>query len=240
MADGLIRNAVAEAVGALILVSATLLVMGSGATPRGLTYGFVVAALVAGLGHVSGGHFNPAVTLAMLLARQVDILGAVAYWVAQLIGGAAGALMVMLVTEREAVAAGTPGVVEDMTSVGGAIALEAIFTMAIVLVVFGAIVDDRAPISAYPFAIGLTVSVGAFATDMFTGAALNPIRGFGPAVVGGEWDGIASWLAGPLIGAVLAWALYTYVIAPGGGSTGARKSSFPEPIPPPPGPSLLP
>ncbi|SDU86219.1 aquaporin Z [Jiangella alkaliphila] len=240
MTDAWIRNAIAEAVGALIIVSGTLLAVEAGATPRALTYGFLIAGLTAAFGHVSGGHFNPAVTLAMLLDKKIDVLGAVAYWVAQFAGGAAGAVLVMLTTDRVVVEAGTPVVAEPM-DIGGAIALEALFTMIIVLVIFGAVVDDRAPLSAYPFGIGLTVAGAAFATDAFTGAALNPVRGFGPAVVGGEWDSVASWLAGPIIGGVVAWLLYRYVIAPPnrGNSFGRRRSPYPEPVPPP-GPSLLP
>ncbi len=240
MTDAWIRNAIAEAIGAFILVSSTLMVFGAGATPRALTYGFVVLGLMVAFGHISGGHFNPAITLAMLLDKKIDVLGAVAYWLAQFAGAALGAVAVMLTTDREVVELGTP-VVADVMSVGGAIGLEAIFTMAIVLVVFGSVVDDRAPLSAYPFGIGLTVAVGAFATDSLTGSALNPARGFGPAVVSGQWDGVASWLAGPIIGAVIGWALYRFVIAPPGGSGpfGQRRSAYPQPVPPP-GPSLLP
>ncbi|MBB5788450.1 MIP/aquaporin family protein [Jiangella mangrovi] len=241
MTDAWIRNAVAEAVGVFILVSATLLVFDAGATPRALAYGFVVVGLVVALGHVSGGHFNPAVTLAMLLDKKIDVLAAVAYWLAQFAGATLGAVAVMLTTDREIVELGTPVIASGM-SVGGAIALEAIFTMAIVLVVFGAVVDDRAPLSAYPFGIGLTVAVGAFATDSLTGSALNPAKGFGPAVVSGQWDGLAAWLAGPVIGGILAWALYRFVIAPPGGSGSPfvqRRDRYPEPVPPP-GPSLMP
>ncbi|WP_157987434.1 MIP/aquaporin family protein [Jiangella endophytica] len=239
MTDAWIRNAIAEAVGAFILISSTLLVVGAGATPRALAYGFVVVGLTVGLGHVSGGHFNPAITLAMLLDKKIDVLGAVAYWLAQFAGAALGAVTVMLTTDREVVEVGTP-VVADVMTIGGAIALEAIFTLAIVLVVFGAVVDDRAPLSAYPFGIGLTVAVGAFATDSLTGSALNPAKGFGPAVVSGQWDGVAVWLAGPVIGAVLAWALYRFVIAPpSGGPFNRHRNVYPQPVPPP-GPSLLP
>ncbi|WP_162606165.1 MIP/aquaporin family protein [Jiangella asiatica] len=240
MSDAWIRNAVAEAVGAFILVTSTLLVVGAGATPRALTYGLVVVGLVVGLGHVSGGHFNPAITLAMLLDRKIDVLGAAAYWIAQFAGAALGAVTVMLTTDREVVEAGTPRIADAM-DVGGAIVLEAIFTFAIVLVVFCSVVDERAPLSAYPFGIGMTVAVGAFATDALTGGALNPAKGFGPAVVSGEWDAVAAWLAGPIIGAALAWAFYRFVIAPPGNTPafGRRRPTYPEPVPPP-GPSLLP
>jgi MIP family channel proteins len=244
VADAWIRNAIAEAVGAFLLVCAVLLAVEAGVTPRGLIYGFAVAGLVAALGHVSGGHFNPAITLAVLLARKIDVLAAAAYMIAQFIGATLGALVVMLTTDKAVVQAGTPVIAEDLISMGGAIALEAIFTFAIVLVFFGVVVDERAPISAYPFAIGLTIAVGVYATDTWTGGALNPVRGFGPAVISGEWSGLPAWLAGPLIGGVLAWALYTFVIAPsdsgrGGSGASRRRDRYPQPVPPP-GPSLLP
>jgi MIP family channel proteins len=239
MTDSWLRNAVAEAVGTLALVFVTVATLGivGQATPTVLAYGFVVMGMVAALGHVSGGHFNPAVTLAFLLAKKIDPVGAAIYWAAQLAGAALGALLVMLVSDTEAVAAATPGVNEELVTVGGAIALEAIATMFLVLVVFGTVVDERSPVSVYPFAIGGAVIAGSAALLAVTGGALNPARGFGPAVVAGEWDGVASWLAGPLIGAVLAWAIYHFVIADRQRSS--RRSRYPEPVPPP-GPSLLP
>ncbi|PSK99806.1 aquaporin-8 [Haloactinopolyspora alba] len=238
MADGWLRNAVVEAIGTMALVFVTVMVLGvSGlATPAALAYGFIVAALVASLGHISGGHFNPAITLAMLLARKIDVLGAAAYWVAQFAGGAVGALVVMLSTSEESVAAGTTRVNEEVVSIGGAIALEALATFILVLVVFGTVLDERSPVSVYPFAIGGAIIAGNAGLLQVTGGALNPARGFGPAVVSGEWDGLAAWLAGPLIGAALAWVLYQFVIS----DRQPSKPDFPEPVPPPPGPSLLP
>src|SRR5690606_1000029 len=227
----------AEAVGTMALVFVTLMALGvSGmATPSILAYGFIVAALVASLGHVSGGHFNPAITLAMLLARKIDPLGAAVYWVGQFAGAAVGALVVMLAVDEEGVAAGTPAINENLVNVGGAITLEAVATFILVLVFFGTVVDERAPLSVYPFAIGGVIIAGNAALLPTTGGALNPARGFGPAVVSGEWDAVAAWLAGPLIGAVLAWAVYAFVIA----ERQSSKNTFPQPVPPP-GPSLLP
>jgi MIP family channel proteins len=241
MTDAWIRNAVAEAIGTFLLVTGVVLVADLGATPSALTYGFIVTGLMVCFGHVSGGHFNPAITLAMLLDRKIDILAAIAYWVAQFLGGIAGAAAVWATTDMVVVELGVPQVA-DGVSIGGAMALEAIFTFAVVLVFFGSIVDDRAPISAYPFGVGLTVAVGAFATGVPTGTSLNPARGLAPALVSGEWGDIASWLAGPVIGALLAWAVYRYVISPAGsgdGRFGGRRESYPQPVPPP-GPSLLP
>lgn len=210
-----LRNAVAEAIGtfALVFVAVLVVATGSGPTPTAMANGLIIVVFVAALGHVSGGHFNPAITLGMYLGKKIDIQGAATYWAAQLVGSLVAALIVLMTTERDAVAAGTP-VIASGVGVAAAIVVEAVATFFLVLVVFGTVVDDRSPISVYPFAIGLTVSAGVFAIGPLTGGALNPARGFGPAVVGGGWGGVAAWLIGPLLGAALAWAVYQYVLAP--------------------------
>ncbi|MGH8828436.1 MAG: MIP/aquaporin family protein [Jiangellaceae bacterium] len=213
MPDTWLRNAVAEAIGTFALCFVGLLVVASGAdlTAVALANGVIILVFVAALGHVSGGHFNPAITLGMFLGRKIDIQGAAVYWAAQVIGALAASLVVLLATDRAAVAAGTP-VIADGVSIFWAIVLEAVATFFLVLVVFGTVVDQRAPLSAYPFAIGLAITAGVFAIGPFTGGALNPARGFGPALVSGEWGGTAAWLIGPLVGGVLAWAVFEYVI----------------------------
>jgi MIP family channel proteins len=215
MPDTWLRNAVAEAIGTFALCFVGLLVVASGAdlTAVALANGVIILVFVAALGHVSGGHFNPAITLGMLLGRKIDIRGAGVYWAAQVIGALAGSLVVLLATDRAAVALGTP-VIADGVNIFWAIILEAVATFFLVLVVFGTVVDQRAPLSAYPFAIGLAITAGVFAIGPFTGGALNPARGFGPALVSGEWGGTAAWLIGPLLGGLLAWAVFEYVIMP--------------------------
>jgi MIP family channel proteins len=191
-------------------------VVNSGAvdlTGVALAQGLVVAVMVAALGHVSGGHFNPAVTLAFLLGRRIDPAMAVVYWAAQLIGGLLAAVIVAWTVGRGAVATGTPILADDVNPFAG-IVLEAVAAFFLVLVFLGTVVDRRAPATVYPLAIGLTVAVGIYATGTFTGGALNPARAFGPALVGGEWGGTAAWLIGPLLGGVLAWAVYEYLISP--------------------------
>lgn len=252
----LARAVSTEAFGAfaLVVVTLTVVTIGPGVIPGALAYGFATAGLIAALGHVSGGHFNPAVTLAMLCAKQIDVLAAAAYWIAQFTGGAVGALVVMMAIDREVVAVGTPGVNDELTNVGGAVAAEAIATFALVLVMFCTVSDRRSPVSVYPMAAGLTVTAGFFAIAPLTGAAINPARGFGAAVVGGEWDGVAAWLAGPVVGALLAWLLYQFVLAPDDDSdhrpssstpsgrerTGRQSAASGPPLPPPPGSPLLP
>lgn len=210
-----VPNAVAEAIGAFALCFVSVLVISNGADLTGvaLAYGISVAVMMAALGHVSGGHFNPAVTLAFLLARRIDAAMAGIYWGAQLFGGLVAAVMVTWTVSREAVAIGTPTLAADVNPVVG-IVLEAIATFFLVLVVFGTVIDRRAPATVYPLAIGLTITAGVFAIAPFTGAALNPARAFGPALVGGEWGGLLAWLIGPLLGGLLAWAVHEYIIAP--------------------------
>ncbi|HMG29348.1 MAG TPA: aquaporin [Jiangellaceae bacterium] len=216
MPDTWVRNAVAEAVGVFALCFIGILaIAGSGGdiTAVALAHGLAIAVMVAALGHVSGGHFNPAVTLGLLLGRKIDPPMAVVYWVAQLAGGLVAAVVVALATDRDVVAFGTPTLADDVNPVWG-ILLELVATFFLVLVVYGTVVDRRAPASVYPFAIGLTITAGIFAIGAYTGGALNPARGFGPALVGGEWGGTAAWLIGPLLGGILAWALHEYVLAP--------------------------
>jgi MIP family channel proteins len=180
-----------------------------------LAHGLAIGVMVAALGHVSGGHFNPAITLGLLLGRKIDAPMAGVYWAAQLLGGVLAAVVVALTapTGREAVAIGTPVLADDVNVLVG-IVLEMIATFFLVLVVYGTVVDRRAPASVYPFAIGLTITIGILAIGAYTGGALNPARGFGPALVSGEWGGTLAWLIGPLLGGVAAWALHTYVLMP--------------------------
>ncbi len=210
-----VPNAVAEALGAFALCFVGILVINSGAvdlTGVAIAYGLIVAVMVAALGHVSGGHFNPAVTLAYLLGRRIEPAMAAIYWGAQLVGGLAAAVIVAWTVGRDAVTVGTPVLGEDVNPFAG-IVLEALATFFVVLVFLGTVVDRRAPATVYPLAIGLSVAAGAYAIFTLTGGALNPARGFGPALVGGEWGGVAAWLIGPLLGGVLAWAAYEYLLS---------------------------
>jgi MIP family channel proteins len=215
MPDTWIRNAVAEALGvfALCFIGIMAINGANDLTGIALAQGLAIGVMVAALGHVSGGHFNPAVTLGLLLGRKIDAPMAGVYWAAQLLGGVIAAVVVWLTVSREAVAFGTPALADDVNVLEG-IVLEMIATFFLVLVIYGTVIDRRAPASVYPFAIGLTITIGILALGAFTGGAMNPARGFGPALVGGEWGGTLAWLIGPLLGGVAAWALHTYVLTP--------------------------
>lgn len=205
------RKYLAELVGTFILV-----VVGSlaivGATrmdapilvvvPFGFGLGLLAAIQAAG--YVSGGHFNPAVTLGALLDRRIDVMNAVGYVVAQVIGAIAASGLVLLIADQASVNATAssfpPG------AMANALVVEALLTAIFVLVILT--VTKRAPNHA-GFAIPLTLTVIHFAGIPFSGASVNPARSLGPALVGGTIDSnIIVWIAGPLIGAVIGWGVY--------------------------------
>lgn len=171
-------------------------------------HGLVIAVMVAALAAVSGGHFNPAITFGFVVTGRMDPGTGAVYWVSQLVGGAVAALLLAAMIGSGAVADGTP-VLADTVSPGLGIFLEAVTTFFLVFVVFGTAVDERAPTSLFPFAIGLTIALDIMAIGPLTGGSVNPARAFGPALASGAWaDQIVYWI-GPLIGgAVAAWVMH--------------------------------
>ncbi len=217
--DRIIDNLVAEAIGVFMLCFVGIMAIynlgeaESGLIGIALAHGLAIMVMVAALGHVSGGHFNPAITLGLLLGGHISVPLAAMYWVSQLLGGLLAGWAVAAVLDSDVVANGTPALA-DGVGVGAGILLEALATFFLVLVVFGTAVDKRAPTSVYPVAIGLSITAGILAIGPLTGAALNPARWFGPALVSGSWSDALVWVVGPLVGGVLAWVVHDYVIRP--------------------------
>ena len=178
-----------------------------------LAHGITLAVLVSSLGPVSGAHFNPAVTVAVWIAGQIPGRRALAYVLAQLIGGIAGALAVKYLLP--AAASGTVG----LPALGGgvdpiaAIGIEAILTAVLLIAVFGTAIDPRAP-KLGGLMIGFAVAGDILMGGPLTGAAMNPARWFGPAAVTGVWDNSFVWIIGPLLGAAIAALAYRFVFLP--------------------------
>jgi MIP family channel proteins len=178
--------------------------------------GLSFAIMVTALGHISGGHFNPAITIGFWVTRRLGTLDSIAYWIAQLLGAAAAAYLVKLTipdTTWTAKALGsiTPDLGGDFTR-AHAITLEAVMTFLLVLVVFATAVDAKGAFDKIAgFAIGLTISVDVLFGGPFTGAAVNPARAFGPALATSHWQNHGVYWAGPLLGGVLAAVLYDRV-----------------------------
>jgi aquaporin Z len=205
------RKYLAELVGTFILVvvgSMTIVAAGTMGTPIQVVvpfgFGLGLLAAIQSAGYVSGGHFNPAVTLGALLDRRIDVMNAVGYVVAQVIGAIAASGVVLLVANQAAVQATASGFPDG--KMVNALVVEILLTAIFVLVILT--VTKRAPNHA-AFAIPLTLTVIHFAGIPFSGASVNPARSLAPALVGGTLDGnIIVWIAGPLIGAVIGWAVY--------------------------------
>lgn len=177
-----------------------------------LAHGLILGVMVAALGAVSGGHFNPAVTFGFLVTGKLNPATAALYWVAQLLGATVAGYILVGMTGVDAVLRGTPVVAENVGA-GMGLVLEGIATFFLVLVVFGTAVDERAPKSAYPFAIGLTLAACIMALGPITGGALNPARAFGPALAAGLFDRQWVYWLGPLAGGAIAALLHQMVLA---------------------------
>lgn len=169
----------------------------------GLAHGLAIGVMVAALGSISGGHFNPAVTFGFVVTGRMPVARGIMYWIAQLLGGAAAGFLMVFMYGKTAVAGGTPDLGANVSMMSGIIT-EAVGTFFLVLVVFGTAVDGRAPKSVYPFAIGLTIALDIMATGPLTGAAVNPARAFGPAIASGHFAHHLVYWIGPLIGGALA------------------------------------
>src|SRR5919202_2995942 len=168
--------------------------------------------MVAALGAVSGGHFNPAVTFGFVVTgRMRPVTGAI-YWIAQLVGASLAALLLASAFGADPVSGGTPDLARGVSFTTG-VMVEAVTTFFLVLVVFGTAVDERAPKSVFPLAIGLTVALDIMAAGPITGAAMNPARTFGPGLASGHWAAHWIYWVGPLAGGALASLVYKYVLS---------------------------
>jgi MIP family channel proteins len=218
------QKMVAEFIGtfALIFIGAGSVCMDQFLKPGGgigllgiaAAYGLAFAVMVTAVGHISGGHLNPAVTIGFWVTRRIGTLDALLYWASQLAGGAAAAYLLKVVVPEEtwrAVRLGVPSLAQDLTRTNGMM-IEAVLTFFLVFVVFATAVDERGAFNKVGgFAIGLTVTMGVLMGGPLTGAAINPSRAFGPALAGHYWTNQGVYWAGPLIGGVVAGWLYDSV-----------------------------
>lgn len=206
---------VVEAVGIMTLcfIGIGSVMSGAGLLGVAIAHGLAIGVMVAAGGHISGGAYNPAVTLGLAIGRKLSPAKAVGYVVAQLIGAVIGALLIKGVFPSETVKAvelGTPAVAQGL-SAGKALLAEIVATFFLMYVIYGTAVDARGAKAIAPLAIGITITIDVLAVGAISGAAMNPGRWFGPAVVQGFWDNAWIYWAGPAIGAALAAVLYNYI-----------------------------
>ena len=151
------------------------------------THGLVIAIMIYSIGHISGGHINPAVTIAMIARKKIDIQNGISYIVCQLAGGiTAAALHACLLPMGAGVNFGSnlPGQYNGIRfSDSTVLIVEMILTFFLVFVIFNTAMNDKAPKGWHGFAIGMTVAFDILAGGPITGAAMNPARAFGPAII---------------------------------------------------------
>ena len=210
---------IAESIGTftLVFIGVGAIAMASdgsaGLLAIALAHGLALVVMISALGAISGGHFNPAVSIGLWLAGKISAPTFVAYVIAQVLGAAAAAalILVALPDQVRAVSVGTPALAAGVGS-ASALILEAVLTFFLVFVVYGTAVDRRAPKLGGLF-IGLTVTTGILVAGPVTGGALNPARHLGPALFAGGEFLAQTWLywVGPLLGGAVAGVLYRSV-----------------------------
>jgi aquaporin Z len=218
-----IRKYMAELLGTFVLVfggtTAITAAVRAGQTTSfnvmiALAFGLSLLAGLYWMAEVSGGHFNPAVSLAMLLDKRLKPADMIGYWIFQVIGAVLASLALWVFTSRAAVkGTGTYPSLSD----GKAWFIEFLFTAIFVGVILQASTSKGYAKSAL-ISIPLTLVAVHLAIIPYTGSSVNPARTLGPDIVGGKWTGIWIYLTAPLAGAILAWLIHSLVIkgeAPG-------------------------
>jgi len=230
----LARRLTAEALGTfgLVFVGAAVVVVNGGFPNSGigllgiaLAHAVVLSVMISATMTISGGHLNPAVTIGLLVGRRIDAASAVAYIITQLAAAVVAALLVKMLFPASAVRNAVLGVpvIASSVTLGQAIGLEAVLTFFLMTAVYGTAVSPDAPRVA-GFGIGLVLLFDILVGGPLTGAAMNPARAFGPALVAGAWVGHLVYWIGPIVGAILATLLWEYVLLPARGPHRRRTS----------------
>lgn len=205
-----LHRAMAEALGTFGLVFAGCGAIVSNAITGGavghvgisLTFGLIIMTMIYALGHISGAHFNPAVTLAFVATRHFPLALAPVYLAAQLAGALAASASLRLLFGPVA----RLGTTLPRGSTGQSVVLEGLLTFLLMFVIMAVATDTRAVGQAAAIAIGGTVGLEALFAGPISGASMNPARSLGPALIAGAWQAQWIYVVGPLLGALLgAW-----------------------------------
>ncbi len=210
------RSLVAEAVGtfALVFAGAGAIVVDARTHALGhvgvaITFGLVIMVMIYAVGHVSGAHFNPAVTFAFALTRHFPWARAVAYWGAQIAGALLAAALIRGSLGKDA----HLGATLPSGSQGQSFVWELVLTFFLMFVIMAVATDTRAVGEAAAIAIGGTVGLDAMFGGPISGASMNPARSIGPALVGGDLHALWLYLVAPVIGASLGAFTYQFIRA---------------------------
>lgn len=201
---------------AAILSNTNAVGSGAGIVGIALAHGLALSVAVNAFGGISGAHFNPAVSVAMLVTGRIDPVRTVCYIVAQCLGAIVAAIACRATFPSDAVIDANLGIPlpgSSSTSAGVILVVEFILTFLLVTSIFGTAIDERGKaVKIGGFGIGLAVTFDILAGGAITGASMNPARSFGPALVLGKFDHhILYWIA-PILGACTAALLYHHVL----------------------------
>ncbi|CAF1617709.1 unnamed protein product [Rotaria magnacalcarata] len=229
-----IRPLLVELIGTalFILIGMWGVCSGAGVLTAALAFGLALAVFAASFGHISGVHFNPAVTIGILIAGEIQALMAVLYIVMQLLGGiAAGGILRLLLTTsvygqckggatllakyavNETAVKGAVSYGADSVRIWQGILIEFIATFVLVTVILMVVLDTKSKTGLAPLLVGLTLAVNILAIGSYTGGSLNPARSLGPAIFAHQWDDHFVYWIGPIVGAIVAGFLYRTVWA---------------------------
>jgi aquaporin Z len=208
------RKYLAELLGTFLFLTigyASVAAFGAAGVPGLLVVPFAfplgLLAAIFAVGQISGGHFNPAVTIAMVLDKRTLPMDAVGYIVAQAVGAIGAAAFVLVVAGQASVTAGITKPGGGVTEIG-ALLLEIVLTAGFVTVILTA--TKRAPLLA-PLAIPLTLVAIHFAAAPLSGASVNPVRSLGSALIGGDLGGLWIYIVAPIVGSVVGWAVFRVI-----------------------------
>jgi aquaporin Z len=239
-----LKNSVVEFVGtfALIFVGAGSIIAtgGQNLVAIALAHGLAIGLMVAAAGHISGGVYNPSLTVGLMVTRRMAVGRGAYYIVAQLVGATVAALALKVIFAPAAAAAvnlGTPAVGLGVGTAAAVLA-EIIMTFFLMYSVFGVAVDQRGAKAIAGLVIGLTITMDIFVGGGLTGAAMNPARWFGPAIVQGAFDNWWIYWVGPIIGASIAAVVWNQFYLsdaatslPHAGSTETEQAESEQPAP---------
>lgn len=213
----LIRRSAAECIGTFALVTAgcgAIMVNAQTAALThvgiALTFGLIITVMIAATGHISGAHFNPAVTIAFAVTRHFPWREVMYYLVAQVLGAVFGAMTLRFLFGDVALMGATIPVGSAFQS----FALEVLLTAVLMFVIISVATDTRAIGTPAALAIGLTVALDAMWGGPISGASMNPARSFGPSLIAGVWENQWIYWLAPTLGATIGAVLYQWLREP--------------------------
>ena len=213
----------AELVGTMLFVligtGAVITSVGSGAADAliviALAHGLGIGLMVYATANISGGHLNPAVSLGMIVTKQIKILPGVCYMIAQFAGAILATAVLYVILDNaagELTNFGAHAINSTAVTDLGAFVLEAILTAVLLIVIFATAVSKRGAGHVAPLIIGLTVAAIHLVAVPLTGASVNPARTLGPALVSNAFDSVWVYMLAPALGGVVGALLYWFVL----------------------------